>query len=332
MMFRANRLLPATAAVSLGLAACLTASPGQAQPNTYPNRAIRMVVPFAPGGISDVLGRIIAQRLGTTLGQQVVVDNRAGAGTTIGAGIVAKANPDGYTIMIQDITTHAINATLYAKLPYDSVKDFTGITLVAATPLALVVNQSLPAKSVADLTALIRSRSGQMNYGSSGNGTILHLAAETFRTMGKLDIAHIPYNGSAPAVAALLADQVNLVFATMPAALPQVKAGKLRALAVTTPRRNSALPDVPTMIEAGVPGFELVLYSGIMGPAGMPKDVVTKLHAEIVKIIGSAEVREVLAAQGAEGITSAPEQFGKFIQSEIVKLGKVVKASGAKVE
>ncbi len=318
------------ATLTVGGLACAEAAAQGA--GTYPTRSIRMVVPFAPGGISDVLGRIIAQRLGSSLGQQVVVDNRPGAGTTLGAGIVAKANPDGYTIMIQDITTHAINATLYAKLPYDSVKDFTGITLVAATPLALVVNQNLPAKSVSELTALIRAKSGQINYGSSGNGTILHLAAEMFRTMGKFDVTHVPYNGSAPAVAALLADQVNLVFATMPAALPQVKAGKLRALAVTTGKRNAALPDVPTMIEAGVPGFELVLYSGIMGPAAMPRDVVARLHAEVVKIIGSAEARDVLAAQGAEGVTSAPEQFTKFIQSEIAKLGKVVKASGARIE
>jgi tripartite-type tricarboxylate transporter receptor subunit TctC len=321
----------ATASAFVFAAAAVASSCAIAQ-QAYPNRAIRMVVPFAPGGISDVLGRIIAQRLGGTLGQQVVVDNRAGAGTTIGAAIVAKSNPDGYTIMIQDLTTHAINATLYAKLPYDSVKDFTGVTLVASTPLALVVNQNLPVKSLSDLTALIRSRSGQMNYGSSGNGTILHLAAESYRTAARLEMAHIPYNGSAPAVAALLAEQVNLVFSTMPAAIPQVKAGKLRALAVTTPKRNGSLPDVPTMSEAGMPGFDLVLYSGIMGPAGMPKEVVGKLHDEIVKIIGSAEAREVLAGQGAEGITSSPDTFARFIQSEIVKLGRVVKASGAKIE
>jgi len=322
--------LPAAAA-ALALLGPIAADTLHAQ-EAFPTRSIRMVVPFAPGGISDVLGRIIAQRLGSSLGQQVVVDNRPGAGTTIGAGIVAKANPDGYTIMIQDITTHAINATLFSKLPYDSVKDFTFITLVAATPLVLVVNQSLPAKSVAELTSLIRARSGQINYGSSGNGTILHLAAESFRTSAKLEMAHIPYNGSAPAVAALLAEQVNLVFATMPAALPQIKAGKLRALAVTTPKRNNSLPDVPTMIEAGVAGFDLVLYSGIMGPAAMPKTVVSRLHTEIVKIIASTETRDVLAAQGADGITSSPDQFGKFIQSEIAKLGKVVRAAGAKIE
>jgi tripartite-type tricarboxylate transporter receptor subunit TctC len=298
----------------------------------YPSRSIRMIVPFAPGGISDVLGRLIAQRLGSSLGQQVVVDNRPGAGTLIGAGLVTKANPDGYTIMIQDMTTHAINATLYSRLPYDSVKDFTGITLVAQTPLLLVVNQSLPVKSVAELTALIRSRGGKFNYGSSGNGTILHLASESYRMAAKLDMAHIPYNGSGPAVSALLADQVGLVFSTMPAALGQVKAGKLRALAVTTLKRNGSVPDVPTMAEGGVPNFDLVLYSGIMGPAGMARPVVNRLYNELVKITALPEMRDVLAQQGAEAVTLPPDQFAKFIRSEIAKLGGVVKASGAKID
>ncbi|MBY0438868.1 MAG: tripartite tricarboxylate transporter substrate binding protein [Burkholderiales bacterium] len=298
----------------------------------YPSRSVRMIVPFAPGGISDVLGRLIAQRLGGALGQQVVVDNRPGAGTLIGAGIVTKANPDGHTIMIQDMTTHAINATLYARLPYDSVKDFTGITLVAQTPLMLVVNQGLPVKSVAELTALIRSRGGKFNYGSSGNGTILHLASESYRMSAKLEMAHIPYNGSGPAVASLLADQVGLVFSTMPAALPQVKAGKLRALAVTTGKRNASVPDVPTMIEAGVPNFDLVLYSGIMGPAGMQKAVVNRLYTELVKIMGLAEMRDTLSQQGAEAVTLPPDQFPKFIRGEIAKLGTVVKASGARID
>jgi tripartite-type tricarboxylate transporter receptor subunit TctC len=320
-----------SASVTVAAAALAPVSAALAQAD-YPSRSVRMIVPFAPGGISDVLGRLIAQRLGSSLGQQVVVDNRPGAGTLIGSGIVTKANPDGYTIMIQDMTTHAINATLYTRLPYDSVKDFTGITLVAQTPLMLVVNQSLPVKTVADLTGLIRSRGGKFNYGSSGNGTILHLASESYRMAAKLDMAHIPYNGSGPAVAALLADQVGLVFSTMPAALGQVKAGKLRALAVTTLKRNASVPDVPTMAESGVPNFDLMLYSGIMGPAGMPKAVVSRLYAELVKITASPEMREVLSQQGAEAVTLPPDQFPKFIRSEIAKLGAVVKASGAKID
>lgn len=313
-------------------AAVLAPMPDALAQGAYPSRSVRMIVPFAPGGISDVLGRLIAQRLGSSLGQLVVVDNRPGAGTLIGAGIVTKSNPDGYTIMIQDMTTHAINATLYSRLPYDSVKDFTGITLVAQTPLLLVVNQALPVKTVGDLTALIRTRGGKFNYGSSGNGTILHLASESYRMAAKLEMAHIPYNGSGPAVAALLSDQVGLVFSTMPAALPQVKAGKLRGLAVTTLKRNGSVPEVPTMAESGVPNFDLVLYSGIMGPAGMQKPVVDRLYSELVTITALPEMREVLAQQGAEAVTLPPDQFAKFIRSEIAKLGAVVKASGAKVD
>lgn len=328
------RLLSALSATvtAATVAAVLAPMPDALAQGAYPSRSVRMIVPFAPGGISDVLGRLIAQRLGSSLGQQVVVDNRPGAGTLIGAGIVTKSNPDGYTIMIQDMTTHAINATLYSRLPYDSVKDFTGITLVAQTPLLLVVNQALPVKTVGDLTALIRTRGGKFNYGSSGNGTILHLASESYRMAAKLEMAHIPYNGSGPAVAALLSDQVGLVFSTMPAALPQVKAGKLRGLAVTTLKRNGSVPEVPTMAESGVPNFDLVLYSGIMGPAGMQKPVVNRLYSELVTITALPEMREVLAQQGAEAVTLPPDQFAKFIRSEIAKLGAVVKASGAKVD
>jgi len=326
------RLKSALSVVAAAVATVMVPSSASWAQADYPSRSVRMIVPFAPGGISDVLGRLIAQRLSGALGQQVVVDNRPGAGTLIGAGIVTKANPDGHTIMIQDMTTHAINATLYARLPYDSVKEFTGITLVAQTPLLLVVNQSVPAKSVAELTALIRARNGKFNYGSSGNGTILHLASESYRMAAKLDMAHVPYNGSGPAVAALLADQVGLVFSTMPAAISQVKAGKLRGLAVTTVKRNGSVPDVPTMIEAGVPNFDLVLYSGIMGPAGMQKPVVNRLYTELVKIMGLPEMRETLAQQGAEAVTLPPDQFPKFIRSEIAKLGTVVKASGARID
>ena len=326
------RLLFALSATATAAAAVLAPMPDALAQGAYPSRSVRMIVPFAPGGISDVLGRLIAQRLGSSLGQQVVVDNRPGAGTLIGSGIVTKANPDGYTIMIQDMTTHAINATLYSRLPYDSVKDFTGITLVAQTPLLLVVNQALPVKTVGDLTALIRTRGGKFNYGSSGNGTILHLASESYRMAAKLEMAHIPYNGSGPAVAALLSDQVGLVFSTMPAALPQVKAGKLRGLAVTTLKRNGSVPEVPTMAESGLPNFDLVLYSGIMGPAGMQKPVVDRLYSELVTITALPEMREVLAQQGAEAVTLPPDQFAKFIRSEIAKLGAVVKASGAKVD
>ena len=253
---------------------------------------------FPPGGISDVLARAIGAKLSASLGQQVVIDNRPGAGTTIASDIVAKSPPDGYTLFMQDITTHAINASLYKKLPYDTVKDFTPISLVASSALMLVVHPSLPAKSVKELIALAKSRPGQIVYASSGNGTILHLAGETFKSMAGIDMIHVPYKGSAQAVQALLAGEVALTFSTMPPALPQVKAGKLRALGVTTPKRNAAAPEVPTVSEAGLKGFDVVLYSGILGPAGMPAAIVSKLNAELARIVNSADFKQTLQQPG----------------------------------
>lgn len=312
-------------------AAGFSAAAAHAQ-SEYPNRAIRMVLGFPPGGISDVLGRAIGARLSANLGQQVVIDNRAGAGTTIASDIVAKAPPDGYTLFLQDITTHAINASLYKKLPYDTIRDFTPVTLVAASALLLVVHPSLPAKSVKDLIALAKARPGQIVYASSGNGTILHLAGETFKTMAGIDMIHVPYKGSAPAVQALLAGEVALTFSTLPPALQQVKVGKLRALAVTTPKRNTAVPDVPTVSEAGLPGFDVVLYSGVLGPAGLPAAIVGKLNAEFAKAVNSADVKNTYNTLGVDPITSTPEQFTAHIASEIGKLGKAVRAAGAHVD
>ncbi|HEX3172544.1 MAG TPA: tripartite tricarboxylate transporter substrate binding protein, partial [Burkholderiales bacterium] len=251
----------------------------------YPNKSIRLVVGFTAGGISDVLARALGARLSAQVGQQVVVDNRAGAGTTIAAEIVAKSPPDGYTLFMQDMTTQAINASLYKKLPYDTVKDFTPITLVASSPLMLVVHPSLPVKSVKELIALGKSRPGQIPFASSGNGTILHLAAETFKTMAGIDMIHVPYKGSSQAVQALLAGEVAVTFSTMPPALTNVKAGRLRALGVTTPQRNSAAPEVPTIAEAGLKGFDVVLYSGVLAPARLPAPIVTKLNAEFIKAV-----------------------------------------------
>jgi tripartite-type tricarboxylate transporter receptor subunit TctC len=298
----------------------------------YPNRAIRMVLGFPPGGISDVLGRAIGARLSASLGQQVVIDNRAGAGTTIASDIVAKSPPDGYTLFLQDITTHAINASLYKKLPYDTVKDFTPITLVASSALMLVVHPSLPAKSVKELIALAKSRPGQIVYASSGNGTILHLAGETFKSMAGIDMIHVPYKGSSPAVQAVLAGEVALTFSTMPPALQQVKTGKLRALAVTTPKRNTAAPDVPTVSEAGLKGFDVVLYSGVLGPAVLPAAIVSKLNAELAKAVNSADVKNTYNTLGVDPLTNTPGQFAAHIASEIGKLGKAVRAAGAHID
>ena len=298
----------------------------------YPNKSIRLVLGFPPGGISDVLSRAIGAKLSASLGQQVVIDNRPGAGTTIASDIVAKSAPDGYTLFMQDITTHAINASLYKKLPYDTVKDFTPISLVASSALMLVVHPSLPAKSVKELIALAKSRPGQIVYASSGNGTILHLAGETFKSMAGIDMIHVPYKGSAQAVQALLAGEVALTFSTMPPALPQVKSGKLRALGVTTPKRNAAAPEVPTVSEAGLKGFDVVLYSGVLGPAAMPAAVVNKLNSELAKAVNTPEVKNTYSSLGVDALTDTPAEFAAHIASEIIKLGKAVRAAGAHVD
>jgi len=299
---------------------------------SYPNKTIRLVVGFTPGGVSDVLARAMSAKLSQNLGQQVVVDNRPGAGTTIASELIAKSAPDGYTLYFCDATTHAINASLHTKLPYDSVKDFAFISLVASTPLLLVVNPALPAKTVPELIALAKSRAGELNYASSGNGTIVHLAGETFKSMAGVDLLHVPYKGSAPATVAVIAGDVAFIFSTMPAALPHVKSGKLRALAVTTPARVGAVQDIPTVAESGLPAFDLTLYSGVIGPAGMPREVVERMNGELAKVVNSPEVKEFFASQGATPMASSPEQFADHMRADIVKLGKAVKASGAKAD
>ena len=298
----------------------------------YPNKPVRLVVSFAAGGISDVLARALAIPLSRQLGQQVIVENKPGAGTTIAGDYIAKSAPDGYTIWLQDITTHAINVALYTKLPYDSLRDFTYIAMPASTPLMLVVHPSTPANSVKDLIGLLKNNPGKYSYGSSGNGTIVHLASEMLKSQAGVEAVHVPYKGSNPATAAILGGEVAFVFSTMPPAVSNAKAGKLRALAVTTPRRNDAAPEVPTMIEAGLPGFDIVLYSGIMGPKGMDRSVVNRLNAEFAKVVRAPEIKNVYEKIGADPLTLSPEETEKKTAAEIAKLGPVVKASGAKVD
>ena len=317
---------PACAALALALFSAQVLAQG------YPNRSIRLVVGFPPGGVSDVLSRAISARVSQNIGHQMVVDNRPGAGTTIASEFVAKSAPDGYTLYFCDATTHAINASLYRKLPYDSLQDFTYISLLASTPLLLVVNAALPAKSVPELIALAKSRAGKLNYASSGNGTIVHLAGESFKTMAGVDLLHVPYKGSAPATLAVIAGDVSIIFSTMPAALPHVKSGKLRALAVTTPARVAAVQDIPTLAEAALPGFDLVLYSGVIGPAGIPGETAGRIGAEFEKVINSPEIRDFFGTQGATPMTSTPAQFAAHMRAEVAKLGKMVKDSGAKAD
>ena len=312
---------------------CLAGSGAALAQADYPAKPIRMVVGFPAGGISDVLARALAARMTQSIGQQVIVDNKPGAGTTIAGDLIAKSAPDGYTIWLQDITTHAINASLYAKLPYDSLRDFTPISLVASTPLMLVVHPSTAAGTVQELIALLKARPGHYSYGSSGNGTIIHLSGEMLKmAAGGLDVVHVPYKGSAPATVAILGGEVAFVFSTMPPALANVKGGKLRALGVTTPRRSPAAPEVPTMVEAGLPGFEIVLYSGILAPRGLNPVLARRLQAEFAKVVREPETRAVYESIGADPITNSPDELRAMIAAEIAKLAPVVRASGARVD
>ena len=308
------------------------APPAAAQAPAYPTKPIRIVVPFPPGGATDILARDVGQKLTEAWGQQVIVDNRPGAGGNIGSELVAKAAPDGYTLEMGTVGTHAINASLYAKMPYDNVKDFVPIILVAAVPNVLEVNPSVPVNSVAELIAYAKANPGKLNFASSGNGTSIHLSGELFKAMAGVEMTHVPYKGSAPALQDLIGGQVQLMFDNLPPSLPQIKAGKLRALAVTSSTRAPALPDVPTVAEAGLPGFEASSWFGLLAPAGTPPAIVAKINAEVAKWLATPEAKENLSKQGANAAGGTPEDFAKHIAAETAKWAKVVKASGAKID
>ena len=312
------------------LALVLAASAAVAQ--DYPGKSVRLVHGFTPGGISDVLARAIGVQLTASMGQPVIVDARPGAGTTIASELIAKSPPDGYTLFLQDMTTHAINASLYRHLPYDSVRDFTPITLIAASPLMLLVHPSLPARSVRELTALAKQRPNAIAHGSSGNGTILHLAAEMLKTMANVKMVHVPYKGSPQAIAALLSGEIAVTFSTLPPALPNVQAGRVRALAVTTAERSPVAPEVPTMKEAGLKDFELVLYTGILAPRGLPQPIVERLNAEFAKAVKVPGVQTIYQRVGAMPVTSTPAEFAADIKAEMSKLGRLVQLSGAHID
>jgi len=297
----------------------------------YPSKPVRIVVPFAPGGSTDVLARIVGQKLGERSGQPVIVENRAGAGGNIGAEQVAKSTPDGYTLLLGGVP-HAISASLYSKLRYDLARDLTAIAEVASFPSAIVLHPSLPANSVKELIALARARPGRLSFGSAGNGSPNHLALELFKTMAGVDMVHVPYKGSGQLVGDLLAGQVQLASMGLPVAGPHVQSGKLRAIAVTGAARSPLLPEVPTVSEAGLPGFEVTSWYGVFGPAGLPADIVAKLNSEIGGAVTAPEVKERLAALGAEPSVKAPDQFGRYVRQEITKWAKVVKDSGAKAD
>ena len=297
----------------------------------WPNRSIRMVVPYTPGGYTDLMARLVGQKISEALGQPIVFENKPGANAIIGTDVVAKAAPDGYTFGTV-IAAHAANATLNPKLPYDTLKDFTYVSLMSVAPLIMIAHPSLPANNVKELIALLKASPGKYSYGSSGTGTIVHLASEMLKASAGVDALHVPYKGSNPATAAILGGEVTFVFSTMPPAISNAKAGKLRALAVTTAARVAPAPEVPTMVEAGVPNFEIVLYSGILGPKGMDAALVRKLNAEFAKVVQAPEIKNVYENIGADPLAMSPQEFQKRTVDEIAKFGPVVKASGAKVD
>ena len=297
----------------------------------YPAKPLRLIVPFPPGGGTDTLARVYGQKLGELLGQQVVIDNRPGGGTNIGAELAAKAPPDGHTLFMGNIS-HTINVTLYSKLGYDLVRDFAPVTLLASTPNILVVHPSLPAKSVKELIALAKSRPGQIDYSSSGSGTSSHLAAELFSMLAGVKMTHIPYKGGGPSVVALVGGQVSVGFATTPSVIAHIKSGKMRGLAVTTGQRSPATPDLPTISEAGLGGYEAGTWYGLLVPAATSKDIIARLHGESVKLLKLPDVKDRLDAAGFETIGTTPDQFASYMRTEIDKWAKVVRASGAKAE
>jgi tripartite-type tricarboxylate transporter receptor subunit TctC len=297
----------------------------------YPNKPIRMIVPYPPGGPTDVLGRIVAQKLSESLGQQVLIENRPGASGMIGAEMVAKAAPDGYTLLT-NASIHIINPSLYPKMNFDALRDFVPVSLIAQVPLILVVNPGLPAKSVQELIALGKAQPDRLNFGSSGNAAAPHLAGESFKIATGVQMQHVPYKGSAPALTDLIGGQVQLIFDSMPSAMPHVKSGKIRALAVTTARRSPTVPDLPTIAESGVPGFDISTWYGVWAPAGTPRDIVNRISSEVAKALQQPAVRERLVALGAEPAGDTPEEFAAYCQSELAKWSKIVRESGAKAD
>ena len=308
-----------------------TAFPQQAFAQSYPTRPIKFVVGFGAGGATDVIGRLMAKKIGDALGQPIIIENKAGASSNIGAEMVFRAAPDGYTFYVCAITS-AINVSLFPKLPFDFAKDFEPVALFANVPNILVVHPSVAAKSVKELIALAQSQPGKLSYASSGSGTSIHLSGELFKMLAKVDMVHIPYKGSAPAMIDMVGGQVQVMFDNMPSALPHVKAGKLRALAVTSAQRSPSAPDVPTMGEAGVPGFDVQSWFGLVAPKGTPKDIIARVNAEAVKALGSADIKERFMDLGAVPGPMSPEGFGDYIRAEITRWSEVVKVSGAKAE
>jgi len=313
------------------LAASAAAVSAQGAAASYPSRPIKIVVPFAPGGTTDALARLVGQRMTQDWGQPVVVENKPGAGATLGADAVAKAAPDGYTLLM-GAAHHTIAQNVYAKVPYHFGRDFAPVTVVAMVPNMVVVNASVPARTIQEFVALAKAQPGKLNYGSAGAGTAHHLIGEMFKLRAGVDLMHVPYKGSSPAVADLLSGQIQLMFDTVTSGLPQVKAGKTRALAVTTAKRSSAMPDVPSLSETVLPGFDVGTWFGILAPAATPPDVVNKLNAELVKIVNMPEVRKQMLEMGSEPVGNTPAQMAAQIRNELDAFQSVVRQIKLTVE
>ena len=305
--------------------ACLT--PWWSLAQTYPSKPIRLVVPSSPGGGTDIVGRVLAQKLGELLGQSVVVENRAGAGTMIGNEVVAKSVPDGYTLLM-GVSTLAIIPSMYKTVRYDALKDYAPISQAVSVPNVLVIHPSLPARTVKELIGLGKARRGELVSGSAGAGTSPHLSLELFKTLAGIDIVHVPYKGSGQAIIGLISGETGLLFPSLPTAVPHIKSGKVRALGVTTAVRSQALPELPTIAEAGLPGYEATQWFGVLAPAGTPRPIIDRLHQEVSAALRSPDVKQHLSGEGAEVVASTPEQFASYLRSETTKWAKVIKAAG----
>ena len=311
--------------------AALLLVPCLALAQAYPVRPVRIIVPFPPGGATDVMARVVAQKLSEFWEQQAIVENKPGASGSIGSELVTKSAPDGYTLLLQG-TQHSINLSLYKQLPYDTLRDFTPVAYIAAAPFLLVLHPSVPADSVTALIAYIKTKPGGLNYGSSGVGGAAHLAGEMFKTAAGVQLTHIPYKGAAPAMADLLGGQVPMVFDPIPTSLAHVRAGKIKALAITSARRSALMPDLPTVAESGLPGFEVAAWFGLYAPAATPKEIINKLNADTNRVLQLAEVKEKFAALGAESSPMLPDPFAAYLRAEIAKFARAIKDSGAKAE
>jgi len=320
------------AAVLACIATLAGSGAGSALAQNYPTRVVRIVVPQAPGAQSELFARMLGQKLSESLGQSVINDPRPGAGGAIGAEVAARAAPDGYTLLFGTNSTHGSNPALYARLPYDPVRDFAPIALTVGMPYVLSVHPSLPVTSLKQLIAFAKSKPGQLYYASAGNGSTHHLSGELFKSMARINIVHVPYKGGPPATAATVGGEVSMLFNTVGSVQPSVKSGRLRALAVTTTSRSGALPDVPTMAEAGLPGFEMQSWFGLLAPAGTPRPIISRLNAETIKALNTPDMKSAVAAMGANIMSGSPEQFADHIKSEIGRIGEIVKAAGIKTE